>query len=208
MPLTTYTAGQVLTAASLNANFSYAASVPAGGLVPIAPSSITVGGGTATASTNGQVTMTSVTTSILLNGVFSSAYTNYKFIWNGVGASAYGLTGRLSVGGTASSTSDYFSNQIYAVAGTTYAQNLAAASSFDYKAGADVQMSFTADVIKPFVANPTTILGIVLQNTTAGTAGIPYAQGHYNKASTSYDGIQFLVSAAVTGTLSVYGYTI
>lgn len=69
-------------------------------------------------------------------------------------------------------------------------------------------MSFTADVVKPFVANPTTILGIALQNATAGTGAIPYLEAHYNKASTSYDGIQFLVSAAVTGTLSVYGYTI
>ena len=176
-------------------------------LVPIVPTSITVGGGTATASANGQVTMTSVTTSILLNGVFSSTYTNYRFVWNGVGASDYNLTGRLSVGGSASSASDYFSNQIYAVAGAPYAQNLAAATSFDYRAGATRQMSFTADVVKPFVADPTTILGIALQNATAGTAGIPYLEGHYNKAATSYDGIQFLTDAAVTGTLSVYGYT-
>ena len=208
MPLTTYTAGQVLTAASLNANLSFAASSPAGGLVPIVPTSITVGGGTATASTNGQVTMTSVTTSILLNGVFSSTYTNYRFIWNGVGASAYNLNGRLSVGGSASSASDYYSNLVYAAAGSAVGSNIAVASSFDFDSNNDDQKSFSADVIKPFVANPTMIIGVGLGVGTAGASPRPYLEGHYNKAATSYDGIQFLVDAAVTGTLSVYGYTI
>jgi hypothetical protein len=192
-----YTSSQIVQAVPTGINSAF---------VAIVPTSITVGGGTATASANGQVTMTSVTTSILLNGVFSSTYTNYKFIWNASG-SQYNLTGRLSVGGSVSSASDYFSNQIYAVAGTVYAQNIAAATSFDYRAGATDQMSFTADVIKPFVAEPTTILGIALQTSTNGTNAIPYTEAHYNKASTSYDGIQFLISAAVTGTLSVYGYT-
>ena len=196
------------TSAGVSIYYPSAVTASAAGLVPIVPTSITVGGGTATASANGQVTMTSVTTSILLNGVFSSTYTNYRFVWNGVGASSYNLTGRLSVGGSVSSASDYLTNQIYSSANVVYAQNLAAATSFDYRAGASTQISFTADVIKPFVANPTTILGVALGNDTAGTGAIPYLEAHYNKAATSYDGIQFLVSAAVTGTLSVYGYTI
>ena len=63
MPLTTYTAGEVLTAASLNANLSFAASSPAGGLICVKAE-----------------TAFSAVSSTTADGVFTSAYTNYKVI--------------------------------------------------------------------------------------------------------------------------------
>ena len=66
MPLTTYTAGEVLTAASLNANLSFAASSPAGGLTLISATTI----GTTVAS-------------VTITGAFSATYDNYLITVNG-----------------------------------------------------------------------------------------------------------------------------
>lgn len=51
------------------------------GLVPIAPTSIAVGSGTATTGLLGQVSFSSIT-SLSLNGVFSSNYRNYRAIYS------------------------------------------------------------------------------------------------------------------------------
>ena len=71
MALTTYTAGEVLTAASLNDNFTFAAANPLGGLIAIVPTSVAVGSGTGSSSGNGLVTFAGVS-SVSLNGVFSA----------------------------------------------------------------------------------------------------------------------------------------
>ena len=49
------------------------------GLVDIAPSSVTVGSGSATVNSSGVVTFTG-SSSVSLNGVFSSTYSNYKIV--------------------------------------------------------------------------------------------------------------------------------
>lgn len=87
MALTTYTAGEVLTAASLNSNLSFAAK--SGGLVSVAPTSVgkTGASSTATASTNGQVTF-GLCETLLLNGVFTSDYANYRIIFQDSAARA------------------------------------------------------------------------------------------------------------------------
>ena len=61
MPLTTYTAGEVLTAASLNDNFSFASSN--GGLVCVQAE-----------------TAFSAVADVTADGVFTSAYTNYRIL--------------------------------------------------------------------------------------------------------------------------------
>ena len=177
------------------------------GLIPVVPTSVTLGGGTATTSTNGQVAFTSATTSILLNGVFSSAYKNYKvlFFANSDGAD-YNLTGRLSVGGSVSSATEYRTNWVYAAGGSALAENLAAATSFNFTIGSKKQRLVQFDISQPFVATQTYLTGTIFESYANGTSGVPMASGHMNQAATSYDGIQFLINAAATGTVSVYGY--
>jgi hypothetical protein len=179
-----YTSSQIVQAVPTGINSAF---------VAIVPTSITVGGGTATASANGQVTLTSVTTSVLLNGVFSSTYTNYKvlFFANSDGAD-YTLTGRLSVGGSVSSATEYRTNWVYAAGGTAYAENLAAATSFGFSFGAKKQRLISFDISQPFVATQTYLTGTLLESYAAGTSGVAAATGHMNQAATSYDGIQFL----------------
>jgi hypothetical protein len=179
----------------------------AGGLVPIVPTSVTLGGGSATTSANGRVAYTSATTSILLNGVFSSAYTNYKVICSNTsdGATA-GVTCRLSVGGTPSTATEYRVNWVYGVISTAYAENLAAASSWSMWINNTKLQNQTFDVINPFLTKQTSLLGICSQSAANGASGASMAMAHMNQAATSYDGIQFLVTDASTGTISVYGY--
>jgi hypothetical protein len=85
MPLTTYTAGEVLTAASLNDNFTFAAANPPGGLTLI--STTTIG---------------TTVSSITVSGAFSATYDNYKIVVSGGTGSAfqvylYNLVQRLQV---------------------------------------------------------------------------------------------------------------
>ena len=177
------------------------------GLIPIVPTSVTLGGGSATTSANGRVAYTSATTSILLNGVFSSAYTNYKVICANTsdGASA-GVSCRLSVGGTPSTATEYRINWVYGVINTAYAENLAAASSWLMWINNTKLQNQTFDVINPFLTKQTSLLGINSQSDANGASGASMAMAHMNQAATSYDGIQFLVTSASTGTISVYGY--
>lgn len=50
------------------------------GLVPVVPTSVVVGNGSASVSTLGQVTFTGVGTYVALNGVFNSTYKHYRII--------------------------------------------------------------------------------------------------------------------------------
>ena len=90
MPLTTYTSGEVLTAASLNANLSFAASSPASGLALISATtigttvaSVTVTGAFSATYDNYFVTVSGgvASTSNSLNLTLGSAVTNY--FWSG-----------------------------------------------------------------------------------------------------------------------------
>ena len=78
------------------------------GLVPVIPTSVAVtgAGSSATANAQGQVTFTSCAT-LLLNGIFTSTYTNYKIVFEGVGSANVLLNARLSVGGTPNTTANY-----------------------------------------------------------------------------------------------------
>ena len=135
MPLTTYTAGEVLTAASLNDNFAFAAQ---GGLAFIKSQTI----GTAVSS-------------ITVTDAFSSTYDNYKIIINGgigsinqigilmtLGSNASGVQG-VAVGG------DYGSG---AVSGDA-ANNIAAFEWAGKASTGGIYMS--GDIIAPNLAKYT-----------------------------------------------------
>ena len=111
MPLTTYTPGEVLTAASLNDNFTFAASNPPGGLELISTTAI----GT---------TVSSVTVS----GAFSATYDNYFVTIDGTVGSTASYTG-LALGAT---TTGYYNASLYAAynTGTVLSQNSSNGAKF------------------------------------------------------------------------------
>ncbi len=186
MPLTTYTAGEVLTAASLNANLSFAASSPAGGLTLI--STTTIG-----------TTVSSVTVS----SAFSSTYDNYKIIVSG-GAGSVGDNCNLTLGATA--TGYYQAVVIVSYAGSSSFSGTANGSSF---VGAVMQntnvLYANIDLLGPNLAKVTNFVDTY--GYTATGAGGQWRAGFLND-STQYTAFTITpASGTLTGgTIKVYGY--
>ena len=178
-----------------------------GGLVAIVPSSVTLGGGSSTTSTNGMVTFTTATTSVLLNGVFSSTYNSYRIISaSKADISTHAITARLSVGGTPSTATKYQSNLISTIANAASGENSALATSFAFYAqAASLFNTFNIDVINPFLADVTRIGGSLMTGSSAGVS-VGGNVNYINTDSTSFDGFQILLNSSATGTISVFGY--
>ena len=192
MALTTYTAGEVLTAQSLNDNLAYAVTVPAstpGGLVPI------------TAETS-----FTATTGVTVSDVFTSTYSNYLLtvITTINGASTVEL--QFSVGGTATATG--YNYQQLAVTATTVVGNRQTSQT-------SAQIVRTSNgtytqVTKVEIYNPE-VLGITMYQTTAlnqQSAATPYIQQIFGnqQATTQFDGFKLLSANNITGTYQLYGY--
>jgi hypothetical protein len=185
-----------------------------GGLVPVVPTSVTVGSGSATTSTNGTVTFTGSTT-VLLNGVFNGTYTNYRVLFHGLGAStSNNLRSRYAVTGTPSTTNytagfiavDYSSSATWSyVAATGSAYN--PVGWIDNAANSNGALAM--DIYSPAFAVRTFHNGLTtsVNGGTANSGGVIMGM---HEAATAYDGIQFYNSAGtnMTGKISVYGYAI
>jgi hypothetical protein len=209
MPLTTYTAGQVLTASSLNSNLSFAAQ--SGGLVSAVPTSVAVGSGSATTSTNGQVSFTGVS-SVSLNGVFSSAYDNYCFILTPSALSAdMNINMRYRVGGVDASGANY--TQVDALNSTSSAWGVSTSTgSTVISVGQALESTdpylyaVQGNIYSPFKAAPTTYFSNAPTYINVAIYRV-YLTSGWHSLSTSYDGISFITSTGtMTGTVSVYGY--
>jgi len=205
MPLTTYTAGQVLTASSLNDNLVFAAQ--SGGLISVAPSSVgkTGASSTATASANGQVTF-GLCETLLLNGVFTSAYSNYRIVWAGFASTGASLTARMSVGGTPSSAASYNRQQIVASSTSVAAVRETGQTSWNIanNISATDGENLSMDIFNP-QATKNTSLNVL--SFSAAASAYWQSVGAYFTATTSFDGIQFLPTTGnFSGTITVYGY--
>jgi hypothetical protein len=208
MPLTTYTSGEILTAASLNANFSFAAQNS--GLVPIIPTSVTVGSGSATTSANGQVAFTTAS-SVSLNGVFTSSYRNYRIVFNTTAASGTGtITIRLRAAGSDITAASYLAQSIIGDGNSAPTNGIVTAqTSWPYMSlgsNADSVNAFVWDLFNPQATAYTT--GVAINgNIDSGSASKIILRNYVYQATTSADGLSFIMSANnFTGRVSVYGY--
>jgi hypothetical protein len=189
MPLTTYTSGEVLTASSLNANLSFAASAGGGMALVIAETAFT---GAAT---------------VPVNNCFTSTYTNYKLVLNvTVASGSIGIKMRLS--GTDSSTSYYWVNyDMYSsnagISSTAVGQNVTSM----LVAGDDTQAM--VEIFNPQLAQATgfAVQGVKLEPTTPrAESTVGNAKGVHNVA-TAYDGFTLVPATGnITGTYTLYGY--
>jgi len=178
-----------------------------GGLVAIAPTTVgkTGASSTATASANGQVTFALCET-LTLNGVFTSAYSNYRILWAGFASGNPSLQARLSVGGTASSASTYQRQQLIATSTTVSALRDSnqtfwiVANNINTTEGDNLSM----DIFNPQVVKNTSFTS--LSHSTTSGAYWQSVAGYFS-ATTSFDGIQlFPTSGTMSGIVTVYGY--
>jgi hypothetical protein len=178
MAITTYTAGQVLTAASLNNNFA------SGGLQLVKVE--TVGTGVA---------------SVTVTSCFNATYDSYKIIATGVGSSGNGnvtfqLTGL---------TTGYSGNLIFAnyTSGSPTSSGYSNIASITHAGGTDSSALYlNLDVDSPFLAKPTFINCRYMDATNAGLTTAKQT------SSTSATGFTITpASGTLTGgKIRIYGY--
>lgn len=148
-------------------------------------------------------------TTIGVNSVFSSAYKNYRVVFNGTNASVTGtLYFRLRKGGTSSGYQNNYNWGGWVYYTTTAAGNNIGSASSAFNLCVMSGASYTQAVIElgsPNEARPTTISNVA-NSWYSNFAGVSIAG--YKNDSEQYDGIEVYQDAGgtLTGTFIVYGY--
>jgi len=185
MPLTTYIAGEVLTAASLNDNFTFAAANPASGLTLV--SATTIG---------------SAVASVTVSSAFSATYDAYKItITGGTPSSSCDIAMTLG----ASATGYYSMASLVAYSGgatTTFGVNNGSNWS---RAGGGLSgqlLTFDVNLFNPFLAQYSYFTNGIVFLANAGPGG------GYHGVATSYSAFTITPSAGTLtgGIIRVYGY--
>jgi len=180
------------------------------GLVPMIPSSVAVGSGSASVDIRGNVTFTGAS-SVSLNNVFSSTYKNYRLIANIPTSSAItSLSVKFRTGTTDNSTGSYYQYwSMKRISGVVQDNSGGPSTSYALfgKANSNTYGAWTGDIMSPFHTDQaTTVSGI-------GHGGD--STNSYNlfntvlfDATTSFDGITFISGSGGTigGTVKIYGY--
>ena len=174
------------------------------GLAKIIPSSVAVGSGTGSASTTGTVTFSGAS-SVSLNNVFSSAYSDYliKILLKSSNTTDIGFKNRLS--GTDASGANY-NEQFFAAEATTtqLSRTTGATVGNSMRTVANEQQSCQLLLGSPFLTEPTQFEFYQVLNNA--NPQIRIRSGFHN-LSTSYDGFSLIAGAGtMTGTVQVYGF--
>ena len=181
------------------------------GLVPITPTSISVGSGTATSAGNGEVTFTGVGTNLSLNGVFSATYTNYLILLSEITASgSANFQCRLRSGTTDNTNANYdLAFSVVNQSGSLTASAANAGTQWGFDTNTYTYQYFSLQLFSPFVTGFTGMMNQITENngTTAFYTVISNGQHQENYSA---DGITFVVNGGGTssGKVTVYGYTI
>ena len=179
------------------------------GLVPIIPSSVVVNAGSASVSANGVITFANATT-ISVNNCFTSAFSDYRILFDNDSATNYSDGSlQLRSGGTNLTTTTYFRNGVLsdtaAVAGFSsnnvngFLNTLATHPSGVSHAHAIIEIR------RPFEAKPTTMMAS--HQVWTGSIQRFLTMGGFNTNATAYDGFSVTIGAGTFGgTFQIYGY--
>lgn len=168
---------------------------PQHGLIKIVPTSIVKGSsGSASVDVSGTITL-SGTENVLLNGVFSSAYQNYKLIVTG--NATYNL--RFSLTGSVNTSSYGYSSHYMDWNGSTGSWYLNSGTNSGGIFGA---ANASIDIFNPALAVNTSWIGL------SGTGSTNAYFGGLHNVATAYDGIQIANNSggAMNATIRIYGY--
>ncbi len=181
-----------------------------GGLIPVLPTSVTAASGSGSYSSVGVVTFSAVS-AITINGVFTSAYKNYRLVLNIDTASVNnaGFYQQFTSGGTANTSADHFWAGTWATIAGAGPGALSGTGQTSWylielsNAGIEV-LNHTQDILNPATTKSKSITGGGV--TYSGNwRGVTYSG--FKQTSTSFDGIKFTTtSGTVTGTIQIFGY--
>jgi hypothetical protein len=174
--------------------------------VPVVPTSVAVGAGSATVNAAGLVTFTGVT-NLNLNGVFSSTYRNYRLVVEATPTTTTGIAVRFRTGTTDNASNLYYQYwTMKRVNGTTQDNTGGPATAYNLISSTTgtTWMSWAGEIFNPQNPSMRTVangLGFGNDGTSsyALTSAILYDQ------TTSFDGMSLLTNG-MTGTVKVYGY--
>lgn len=201
MALSLATVGGKITAAFMNL---IVAEVNKQGHTAIIPTSVAGTGVTVGAS--GKVSFTA-STSISLNGIFTSTYDHYKVEIYTTASSTAVLRVVLRSAGTDATAANYDYTLLYANSGSPSSATVAANANWTLNASiSSTVMKHNLELTNPFLASMTTAIGrsVAYASAVAPLIG-NFGGGH--RLSTSYDGLTFTASTgSLTGTIRVYGY--
>lgn len=201
MALSLATVGAKITAAFMNL---IVAEDNKQGHTAIIPTSVAGTGVTVGAS--GKVSFTA-STSISLNGIFTSTYDHYKVEIYTTAASTAVLRVVLRSAGTDATAANYDYTLLYANSGSPGSATVAANANWTLNASiSSTVMKHNLELTNPFLASMTTAIGrsVAYASAVAPLIG-NFGGGH--RLSTSYDGLTFTTSTgSLTGTIRVYGY--
>ena len=177
-----------------------------GGFTQVVPSSVTVGSGTSTINSNGKITISGAS-NVVINGVFSSQYENYKMVMSqvSVASGTAGIYMRMSKSGVSSDTL-YYGHSVYGLYSTTTVY------SANRNNNADWQMLYVATSVdtsggfvefqSPFVSSSRTSIQHIGSNFDASWT----VHGLHN-VKDNYDGIRLIPgSSAMNANIRFYGY--
>jgi hypothetical protein len=189
MPLTTYTAGEVLTASSLNANFSFAAG--AGAFKYITGASFT---------TQSTISMPAST--------FTSTYKTYKVeLVVTAATNNFQAAVRVNVAGVSQTAATYvWSYGLFTTSGT-FSGGGASPSATPYIIGGDTNGGVMGEitVFDPTNASSKTHYTSLSFGDVGGASGT-YTGGAFWNGNVAHDGLTFTTSAGtITGYYRVYG---
>jgi hypothetical protein len=190
MPLTTYTPGEVLTAASLNDNLTYLDG-KGSGLVYITGASFS-----------------SATTISMAASVFTSTYKTYQVVFQVTSGADAQISVRVNNAGSPRTAGNYLGGANRAASDNTNANTGSAAGSTSVNvSGTNTtnRVNLTLSVYSPEDSGVATTFGVYgFGANNSNLASAISAGGIYTTAETN-DGLTFLSGAAVTGFYRVYG---
>ena len=190
-----------LTSASANSTYR---TIDSTGLAKIIPSSVAVGSGSGSIDSLGNVTFSGAS-SVSLNGIFNSTYTNYRLIFSNFSHSASGNTyWRMRASGTDASGANYMGNW-WSFANTAtnrfWSTSTSAPELFDNYANYAI-----IDIFEPNNAAFTSVYSTASNYGSGNNAAFNPGAGTHGLAN-AYDGITFTRSAGNFGsTIQIYGY--
>lgn len=178
------------------------------GLKNVVPTSIAVSSGSGTVNSNGTVDFSGAT-SISLNGVFTSTYTNYKIIFKTIPASGSPVISfRLRTGGVDSTASAYSNSGYVNTGASSGIINNVNLTNLNMIIGyATVPSILNMEIGNPATTSQKSFLSH--SNGSNGTSIISIHSAGYIGLNSAHDGITFTssVANALIGTVQVFGYT-
>lgn len=175
------------------------------GLIPVKPTSVTIAGGTASVNTLGVVTFTNAT-ALSLNGVFTSLYSNYRFVLKVNSSVSCAAQFRFRAAGTDNSSATVTMAGIGIYANNTQTYYNTQNDSRGYLGNFNGQGTTIAEIIDP---NQTTVDRYVHYQTFGVDGGTytNYRAAFKHSAAIAFDGFTITPSAGnISGYIQVFGY--